>query len=68
MTAGYIVESDSAMVLDEQDGQLYFGRTATLFPTRQRAKKAVAATVSNRPTWDSEFKPLRIVRIETLRD
>lgn len=43
MTVGYIIQANGAMKL--HGGLLYFSNTATLFETRRRAQKAVAATI-----------------------
>jgi hypothetical protein len=67
MTIGYIVEchgrANGAMEIDSRDGELYFGRAVTLFPSHYDAKKAIHKTISRRASFASEFGRLEIKRL-----
>ena len=68
MTIGYIVEAlgHGAMVVGYgKDITLYFGRGATVFDTRRKAKRSIDATIKKRPTFEQEFGKLRIVHCES---
>ncbi len=65
MTIGYIVEAvgHGAMVIGRgSDISLYFGRGATVFDTRRKAKQSIDATIKRRPTFEQDFGKLHIIR------
>ena len=66
-TVGYIVECEGRHAMVYHEGQLYFGREATLFPTRRAAGNAIRTTRRRRKAefgrdFDEEFGRLSIRR------
>ena len=71
-TIGYIVQAQKggAMLLAKPNERsdapklLYFGNHATIFPSRKSAQKAIEWTIQDRPTFETEFGKLSILRVE----
>lgn len=64
VSEGYVVEcyGQCPMQLDSSDGGLCFtiGGSATVFPTRVRARTAIAATLNALPDWNERYSDMVI--------